>query len=399
VKLHRNLAEGVIEILTQIFVHQRYADKAIEQAFFNNKKWGARDRAFVAENVYDIVRWWRRICFAIQTDYQDTQQDLWRIFGAWQLLQNNELPEWANFQGLRRKQLLLTTPQTERKIVESIPDWLDDWGTAELGEKWDKEINALNTTANVVLRTNTLKIQRNALLERLTAEGVKAVAVKNSPDAVILLERKNVFATTAFKEGLFEVQDTSSQEVAPYLDVLPGMRIVDACAGAGGKTLHLAALTQNKGRIIALDTEEYKLKNLQLRAKRAGAQNIEIRKIESSKTIKRLYETADRLLLDVPCSGMGVLRRNPDAKWKLSPHFIQEVQATQAQILQEYSKILKKGGKMVYATCSIMPSENDKQVEKFIAEHSDEFSLLSQQTILPSFGNDGFFMAVIERNS
>ena len=145
------------------------------------------------------------------------------------------------------------------------------------------------------------------------------------PDALILTERANVFLTDAFKEGFFEVQDASSQLVAYFLDVQPGMRVVDTCAGAGGKTLHLASLMENKGQLIAMDLYESKLKQLKIRAKRNGAFNIEPRVIESTKTIKKLHEKADRVLIDAPCSGLGVLKRNPDSKWKLQPEFIENI--------------------------------------------------------------------------
>lgn len=177
------------------------------------------------------------------------------------------------------------------------------------------------------------------------------------------------------------------------------MRVIDACAGGGGKTLHLAALMQNKGKVLALDTVDWKLDELKKRAKRAGVGNIETRVIESSKSIKRLHESADRLLLDVPCSGLGVLRRNPDAKWKLSEKFLGEVRETQRKIVNDYSPMLKPGGLMVYSTCSILPSENEKQVESFINAHAGAYELLEQKHILPSEGFDGFYMALIKRGA
>lgn len=195
------------------------------------------------------------------------------------------------------------------------------------------------------------------------------------------------------------MQDYSSQLVAPLLAPQPGMRVVDACAGGGGKTLHLASLMENKGSIIALDTQAWKLDELRLRARRAGATNIETRAIESRKTIKRLYGSADRLLLDVPCSGIGILRRNPDAKWKLQPEQIDKLRATQQEILQAYAPITKPGGRMVYATCSILPSENQDQVEKFLnSEAGKSFKLLEERRILPQDdGFDGFYMALLSR--
>jgi 16S rRNA (cytosine967-C5)-methyltransferase len=248
-----------------------------------------------------------------------------------------------------------------------------------------------------VLRINTLKISKTDLQFELREEGVQTLSIDGFSDALVLEERQNIFGTNAFKEGLFDVQDAASQLIAPFLRVEPGMRVIDACAGAGGKTLHLAALMNNKGRIIAMDVEQYKLDELQKRARRAGVSNMEPRLIESSKTIKRLENTADRLLLDVPCSGLGVLKRNPDAKWKLSLEFIDKVRALQQHILNDYCMMVKAGGLIVYSTCSILPSENEKQVEKFLAGRKDQFELVEQKHVWPSDGFDGFYMALLKR--
>ena len=200
---------------------------------------------------------------------------------------------------------------------------------------------------------------------------------------------------------MFEVQDASSQLVAEFLNVKPGMKVVDACAGAGGKSLHLANLMDNKGQIIALDIYGNKLAELKRRAKRNGAHNIETRLIDSTKTIKKLYGKIDKVLIDAPCSGLGILRRNPDAKWKLQPDFIENIKKTQQEILQQYSKMVKPGGTMVYATCSILPSENQKQVESFLtSEMGKDFTFVKDQKILShQSGYDGFYMALLEKKN
>jgi 16S rRNA (cytosine967-C5)-methyltransferase len=183
------------------------------------------------------------------------------------------------------------------------------------------------------------------------------------------------------------------------MNLEPGLRVVDACAGAGGKTLHIASLMENKGQIIALDIYGNKLNELKRRAKRNGAFNIETRAIETTKVIKKLYDQADRVLIDAPCSGLGVLRRNPDAKWKLQPEFIEEIKKTQQDILQQYSRIVKPGGQLVYATCSILPSENEKQIQDFLAsEFGKEFTFARDKKVLShKSGYDGFYMALLER--
>src|SRR5690606_2366880 len=287
-----------------------------------------------------------------------------------------------------------------RKYRESIPDWLDELGEKELGsELWTKEIRALNQQAEVILRVNTLKTTKEKLHDILLDENFDTEPVKGCPDALKLKERGGVFKTEAFRNGLFEVQDASSQLVAEFLEAEPGMRVVDACAGAGGKTLHLASLMENKGQIISLDIYQNKLNELKRRAKRNGAHNVETRLIDSTKVIKKLHNKADRVLIDAPCSGLGVLRRNPDAKWKLQPEFLNELKITQSQLLKDYSKMVKPEGKMVYATCSILPSENQKQVEFFLnSEDGKEFSLVKEKKIMASeSGFDGFYMALLKK--
>ncbi|MCC6726559.1 MAG: RNA methyltransferase [Saprospiraceae bacterium] len=420
-KLHRSLVEAVAEALHQIFQEGKYADKVIERLLKSNPRWGSRDRAFIAENTYEMVRWWRLVLAVdggrltmdggrLLVDGGGMSvdggrlglEDFVRLVGVhlfmkypdFQIL-NSNFPE---FKGLDAKTIAERKKEVETNlgIAQSIPDWMDELATAELGEKWAAEIAALNKPAAVVLRTNRLKTNPLELKKRLFAEGWETTETPLAPDALVLQRRGNIFQSKTFQAGLFEVQDAGSQCIAPYLKVEPGMRVVDACAGAGGKSLHLAALMQNKGSIISLDTEAWKLEELRKRARRNGADIIQSRPIESSKTIKRLYGTADRLLLDVPCSGLGTLRRNPDAKWKLSMEFLQKVRETQAEILRSYSKILRPGGQLVYATCSVLPSENERQVEGFLSENPD-FQLVEQQTISPSqHGFDGFFMALLK---
>jgi 16S rRNA (cytosine967-C5)-methyltransferase len=394
-KLYVNIARAVVQALEMIFNEGKYADKVIEKVLKQNPKWGARDRRFIAETTYDIVRWYR----LMQTLTGTPANDYWSLIGCWCILNHVPLPDWDEFKDLSSKKIheRLERFKSIRKINESIPDWLDELGEQELGAAWDKELHALNEEASVVLRANTLKISARELRAMLQQDEVETTTIDALPDALILKERQNVFRLPAFKEGLFEVQDASSQLIAPFMKIEPGMRVIDACAGAGGKTLHIAALLQSKGRIIAMDTEGWKLDELKKRARRAEVSNIETRIIESSKTIKRLENSADRLLLDVPCSGLGVLKRNPDAKWKLTPEFINDVRVLQQHILNDYCNMLKPGGLMVYSTCSILPTENEKQVEKFMADQKGKFELLNEQHAKPSEGFDGFYMALIKR--
>jgi len=401
-RLHRNLTFAVIDSIRDIFNEGVYADKAVEKALQRDKRWGARDRKFVAETIYDIVRWNRLYAEIAEVKVPYDRDNIWRLFTVWCVLRGIALPDWNQIGDVpvRRIKGKFDELSRIRKYRESIPDWIDELGVQELGEElWTKEIAALNQQADVVLRTNTLNTTKEMLQRKLKTEGIETESIPSYPDALKLVERANVFTTEAFHEGLFEVQDASSQLVAAYLDVEPGMKVVDACAGAGGKTLQLAALMQNKGQIIAMDIYESKLKKLKIRARRNKAHNIDLRVIDSTKVIKKLHEKADRVLIDAPCSGLGVLRRNPDSKWKLQPEFIEEIKKTQQEVLQNYSKMVKPGGKMVYATCSILPSENRQQVDLFLtSEAGKSFTFVKENNVFAhQSGFDGFYMALLEK--
>ena len=415
-KIHPILINAVADALIDIFQQGKYADKVVEQLLKSNSKWGSRDRAFIAETTYECVRWFRLYATLSKRIHEGRssnfdipnfiRKDFIDIIGVYLILKTAENIDYKDFKHLDYLNLKTQFDNiSERKIKYSIPDWMDELGEKELGaEKWATELEALNKPANVVLRCNTLKIKVLDLKKKLNDINIETELVgtdcfvpRKDMEALILKKRTNVFSTELFKKGLFEVQDAGSQLIAPFLQAESGMRVIDACAGAGGKSLHLATLMQNKGSIISMDTEGRKLEELRKRAQRNGINIIETRTIESDKVINRLHDSADRLLLDVPCSGLGVLRRNPDAKWKLTLDFLNEIRLLQAKILQNYSKVVKVGGKMVYATCSILPSENENQVELFLQNNAN-WKKLDEKKVLPSEnGFDGFFMVVLER--
>lgn len=400
-RLHRNLVDAVIEGLGLIFNTAQYADKVVERLLKKDKRWGARDRGFVAETVYDMVRWRRLYAEIAEVKAPYSVPDLRRMFAVWATLRGITLPSWGYFDNTPQRRIKGRFDELSkiRHFRESIPDWLDVLGEKELGAGvWSREIHALNQLAPVVLRANTLKISPEVLKLKLQQEGFDVYTLADYPEALQLGERANVFQSEAFAEGFFEVQDASSQRVAPFTEVAPGMKVVDACAGAGGKTLHLSALMQNKGQLIAMDIYDSKLMELKRRARRNGAFNIETRLVEA-KQLKRMHDTADRVLIDAPCSGLGVLRRNPDAKWKLQPDFLENIRQTQQEILRNYSKIVKHGGKLIYATCSVLPSENRQQVDAFLASDAGaEFQLEKDITIYAhTSGFDGFYMARMVR--
>jgi 16S rRNA (cytosine967-C5)-methyltransferase len=401
-RLHRNLVYTTIDSLNAIFNEGEYADKVVARALKKDKRWGSSDRKFVAETIYEIVRWKRLYAEIAEVKEPFDRENLWRMFAVWAVLRGYPIPDWKQLEGTPERKIKGRFDEFSkiRALKESIPDWMDELGVKELGEKvWAKEIAAQNQPAKVILRTNTLKGTKESLRNTLMDLNIETEYLKDQPEALVLKERANVFLTDAFKQGLFEVQDANSQLVAGFLDVKPGMRVVDTCAGAGGKTLHIASLMENKGQLIAMDLYESKLKQLKLRAKRNSAFNIEYRIIDSTKVIKKLHEKADRVLIDAPCSGLGVLKRNPDAKWKLQPEFIDNIRKVQSEVLENYSKIVKPGGKLVYATCSILPSENQEQIEKFLkTEIGKQFNFIKDRKILASeSGFDGFYMALLER--
>jgi 16S rRNA (cytosine967-C5)-methyltransferase len=392
-KPHRVLLQAVVNALQTIFVDNKYADKVIEKTLKENPKFGSRDRRFIAETTYDIVRYYRLLAHLA-----NTTNGFWDILGTYFIIRNMPMPDERDFKNLNEKNIIDAYKAIkDQRILQAYPDWLWELCEKELGkEVWEEQAKALNKQADVVLRVNTLKTKRDILQKHLAEQEIEVEPLEGYNDALILLQRQNLFQNQLFKLGLFELQDAGSQAISEFLDVEPGMRVIDACAGGGGKTLHIAALMQNKGRIISMDVTQWKLDELKKRARRATASNIEPRLIEGSKTIKRLENTADRLLLDVPCSGLGVIKRNPDAKWKLNQEFIERTKTLQQKILSEYSKMVKKGGEMVYSTCSILPSENRQQVDTFL-ENNQDFELVKDKSILPDAGFDGFYMALIKR--
>ena len=401
-RLHRNLVYTTIDSLNAIFNDGEYADKVVARALKKDKRWGSADRKFVAETIYEIVRWKRLYAEIAEVKAPFVRDNIWRMFASWAVMRGFEIPDWRQLEGTPERKIKGRFDELSkiRVLRESIPDWMDELGVKELGEDiWAKEIAAQNQQAKVILRTNTLKTTKENLRNILMDLNIETEYLENQPDALVLKERANVFMNDAFKNGFFEVQDASSQLVAAFLDVKPGMKVVDTCAGAGGKTLHMAALMENKGQIIAMDLYESKLKQLKLRAKRNGAFNIEYRIIDSTKVIKKLHEKADRVLIDAPCSGLGVLKRNPDAKWKLQPEFIENIKKIQAEVLENYSKMVKPGGKLVYATCSILPSENELQINHFLTTESGKnFTFVQDKKLLAhQSGFDGFYMALLER--
>ncbi|QSX31854.1 RsmB/NOP family class I SAM-dependent RNA methyltransferase [Shewanella cyperi] len=396
--LSASSCELVLGVLNQVLIEGAPLDRAYSK-HFSGLQLAPAEQARIALVTGDLLRRLNLFCYLADIEPARVEREGSRLINAWHLFHELPLPKMkyalpvdaAEFAGR------LTQARNQGPLWDGCPAWLDTLGQAELGEAWPAERAALALAPKRYLRSNGLKCDPQALMARLKGEGVDTQPVAGVPSALEVTSDAALFRTQSFADGWFEQQDAGSQLVADALDVAPGMRVIDACAGAGGKTLHLAAKMQGRGRLLAMDVEQWKLDNLKQRARRAGAHNVETRLIAGSKTIKRLKLSADRLLLDVPCSGLGVLKRNPDAKWRDTEERLPVLMELQEHILGSYSRMLKVGGILVYATCSILPSENRRQVDKFLAAQSN-FRLLDDECITPANqGFDGFYLARIER--
>ncbi|WP_434341570.1 RsmB/NOP family class I SAM-dependent RNA methyltransferase [Motilimonas cestriensis] len=391
-------AELVVSVVELVLTQHMATDRAYAK-FFAGQSLSSKQKAQVTTSTGDILRRLNLFCFLANVPLEKAHENGAKLIAAWHLLQGYEQP-------LLHKSAVLSTAEFNNKLTQAktapllwqgCPTWLDNLGTAQLGEQWPKERAALAERPQRYIRVNELKTTRAALLDDLVTQGIKAEPVTNVATAIKINDQSSLFNSNAYQQGWFEQQDAGSQCVVQALDVKPGMTVFDTCAGTGGKTLQLAAMMRGKGRLVAMDIEQWKLDKLQLRAKRAGAFNIETRLIESSKTIKRRKLSADRVLLDVPCSGLGVLKRKPMAKWHDTAERLHTLTQLQTDILQRYSQLLKVSGIMIYATCSILPQENNEQVKQFLTNNPN-FLLLEEQTISPAeTGFDGFYWAKIVR--
>ncbi|MDK2596147.1 RsmB/NOP family class I SAM-dependent RNA methyltransferase [Pseudoalteromonas obscura] len=401
----RQLLECLNSAFLQASTLEQYADKVVQQHLMINAAWTIEQRAYFVTTLYNMVRFSRKLCWAIgRSDLMDSLSqlsvaDVWNIWGAYTLLNEQSLPDFPEVSTLNLADVQSALSSAPQDVLLSMPSWLHERANDELGDIWPTVATALNQSAEHFIRVNSLKSDALSLTKSLAKEQIKAVPVDGLHNALKVEQMGYLFRTDAFQQGHFEMQDAGSQQLATLLDVQPGMKVVDACAGSGGKSLHIAALLENKGRVLSLDIHQHKLDTLKKRAKRAGSHVIETRLIQNSKTIKRQKEKFDRVLLDVPCSGTGILRRNPDAKWHLTEKNIENLVALQQDILQRYSQMCRVGGKLVYATCSILPSENACQVERFLANNPN-WRLEKELSLMPGVSSafDGFYGALLVKN-
>ena len=405
-------------VLGQLLRFEHPADAVVSRYFREHRQLGHADRAFVAETVFAVLRRGRSIEARCAGQLSDRRRLLlalavvrgWSLRDLAPVLKASE-EEWlATAKAMRDDEL----PPAVRC---DLPDWLYDRLAAQLGAEETLALaRAMNQSAPLDLRVNTLKTSRDALLEKLAAEGIAAAAAPLSPLAIRLRDKPALAKNPLFLEGNFEVQDEGSQLLGFLLEPKRGEMVVDFCAGAGGKTLLLGALMRNTGRLYAFDVSDKRLTNLKPRLARSGLSNVHPGRIEHERDqkVKRLAGKADRVLVDAPCSGLGTLRRNPDLKWRQDEAAIAELTGKQASILAAAATLVRPGGRLVYATCSLLTAENEAVVTAFLAQHP-EFSLLPAAAVLARHdiaidgemlrllphrhNTDGFFAAVLERRA
>ena len=285
-------------------------------------------------------------------------------------------------------------------VRHHFPEWLMPRLESVFGDQLPDAMAALNEEASVDLRVNTLKTSRDELVGALQDAGLEPEPTPHSALGVRLHKRGALFATEAFRAGWFEMQDEGSQLVAALVQAKPGDKGVDFCAGAGGKTLALSAQMENRGRILAWDTAGKRLGQMKPRLGRAGVSNVQARVLKSERdnVVKRHRDSADWVLLDVPCTGTGTWRRSPDLRRRTTPEALTEVQTHQRAILESAARLVKSGGRLIYATCSILPEENEQQVEAFLGDH-DSFTRIGDDLRLypHTHGTDGFYGAVLQK--
>lgn len=379
------------ELLRLILTSPTPADKRIDAYFRAHREMGSHDRGYVAEMVYGCLRHKRvldhlRNALDNSDDSEDTVALYLLLYGGLSLraLQNldsrGQVPALAE---VARRLELNTLPHAVRA---NLPD---DWWTrltVQLGTGDAHALaNALNQPASVDLRVNTLRAGRDSVQGELARAGFAAALTPYSPAGLRRDDRKPLFATEAFKNGRFEIQDEGSQLLSLLVDPQPKERVVDFCAGGGGKTLHLATLMNNGGTLYAFDVHTRRLDQLKIRLRRAGLHNVRSQVIENERDahIKRLRGGIDRVLVDAPCSGSGTLRRNPDIKWR--PLNLDARTVLQRSILAAAATLVKPGGRLVYATCSVLREENENIVEDFLSQHS-EFRRVPVNEILAHHG-------------
>jgi 16S rRNA (cytosine967-C5)-methyltransferase len=413
--LHRSHFSAAVELYETILTGNLPADAQMERYFRAHRQMGVRDRGQVAEAVYGALRERRVLAHLAQSERA------FDVLATWWLLQGvsaralDDLGYRGDARELVPRVRGLDRSQLPFAIRANLPDWLAEKLAAQFGETEALALaEALNRPAPVDLRVNSLKAEREAVQKQLAQEGFDTAPTQYSPVGLRRNDRAPMFNTKCFKDGLFEVQDEGSQLVSLLLEPRRQEMLADFCAGAGGKTLHLSALMANSGTLYAFDTSPKRLERLKPRVRRAGVDNVRSVEIshERDERVRRLHGKLDRVLVDAPCSGIGTLRRNPDIKWRQFD--LAALQAQQRDILAGAATLLKPGGRLVYATCSLLVEENDAVVAEFLAAQPAFRTIPVREVLerrhialatnddalrlLPHrHGTDGFYAVVMEK--
>ncbi len=422
---------AIIELLQLVYETPRPADGTVAAYFRGRRFMGSKDRAFIAEKVYDTLRnharlhWWiervggnatartRALANALLADRQPARLIEGMFSGTFAPI---DLSIYEADMVQKLDGHTLEHPEMPDTVRGEVPDWAEAPLRAAFGSDFAREAAALIPQAALDLRVNTLVANREDVKRQLAEAEIYTTEGKFSPLALRVKGRPSLMAHPLYKKGAIEIQDEGSQLVALLTDAREGMAVLDFCAGAGGKTLALGAAMQNKGRIVACDVLGGRLIRAKERFRRAGLQNVETRALddEAGKWLKRRAGTFDRVLVDAPCSGSGTWRRNPDMRWRPLGPGLAELGRLQFEILERAAPMVKPGGRLIYATCSLFREENELMVEKFLTAHSD-FTLLPMEPLarelLPEariggdflrltparHQTDGFFAAVLGR--
>jgi 16S rRNA (cytosine967-C5)-methyltransferase len=424
---------AVIEILTAIDVEGRPADDVAADYFRRRRYIGAKDRAKISNHVYGVLRhraaldWWIAR-HAMETGPRSRALAGLVLVERWRPDAIRECCDGDRFRPARldraEERLVrdlatrtLRHSEMPRAVANDLPEWLEPHLERVFGKGLEREMAALNAAATTDLRVNLLKADREAARRALAEEGAAAEPTPLSPIGLRLRDRVPLGNLATFEQGLVEVQDEGSQIAALLVDARPGMRVVDFCAGAGGKTLALAAAMANRGKLVACEVSQRRLERAARRLRRAGVTNVERRVLgsERDKWVKRHAGSFDRVFVDVPCLGTGTWRRNPDAKWRMGPQDLAELVERQQQILRSAARLVRPGGRLLYATCSLLREEDEAQAEAFLAA-SPDFSPMPVTEVWRAtiggaspggeqylrltparHGTDGFFVAMFER--
>ena len=420
----------VLEVLGLVREQGWLADRALERVLRRERRLYASERRAVAEAVYGILRSLGQLEWLLGRESRPdpatlhalwlTQSGLATADGAARRLGVAPGTVTRALDRAATRAAAISDPVERLAVQESLPAWIVERFIAELGLDEARVLaRAMNERAPLTVRANTLRTTREALRARLLREGVAATPTRFSPWGLVLDGHANAFALSSFQEGLFEIQDEGSQLLALAVGARPGWKVADACAGAGGKSLALAAEMRGKGSLFALDPDAERLEEAKRRARRAGVHNLRARAIprgpDADAALEDLRDGCDRVLVDAPCSGLGTLRRKPDARWRLRPDDPARFADLQKELVVRFSRLVKPGGRLVYATCSIGRAENADVAEFALREVAglapvplstvlgDELAGMlgaSGHTLqlLPSrHGTDGFFAAVFER--